>query len=78
MRIKEQYKFQIANHYVCALAYGTGETDLNDVDIQKLAEFESMLPPIGLWAFGEESHFDIDEITGLYADCIDATYTAFE
>lgn len=73
------YEFTIAQHWICAIEYGPGETDLSDDEAQELefflANVQADLGP-GHWDYTDSPEFARDEITGLMADCITATYQA--
>lgn len=71
----DTYQYIIGSHWICAIEYGPGETDLTDEETAQLEAFLETLPDSpGHWTYSEGTDFARDEISGLYADCIEATY----
>jgi hypothetical protein len=71
----EQYKYTLAQCWIAPLVYGDLD-GLDDSEIRRLQDFIDALPEgPGHWGdFSEDSHFAHDEITGLFAECVDAVY----
>lgn len=76
----DYYTFNIASHYASAIVNGD-YTGLDDAEERKLNEFfENLNNYLGekntaldlmLDDYDQEGYFDIDEVSGLYANCIE-------
>lgn len=72
------YEYTIAAHWVCPIEYAD-YSDLDDREAEQLGTFLLNLPGPGYWEWSDDgTDFARDEISGLYADCIRATYHAQE
>lgn len=70
----DTYTYTIAQHWACALV-NNDWSGLADDECAQLQDFIASLPGPGHWDFSdEESHFARDDVSGLFADCIDAIY----
>jgi hypothetical protein len=68
----ETYSYRIAECFVCAIEYDD-RSDLLPVEERALSRFLDSLPGSGHWVWGDEPCFSRDEVTGLLADCVEAT-----
>jgi hypothetical protein len=70
-----EHEYTIARHWVCALEYGNYSG--LEAEIKDLEAFLATLPATGgCWDWGtdDDTNFALDEISGLYADCVRAKY----
>lgn len=78
--MNDYYTFNIASHYASAIVNGD-YTGLDDAEERKLNEFldnlnnylgvENTVMDLMLSDYDQDSYYDIDEVSGLYADCIE-------
>ena len=61
----------ICTHYIVAIEYGDF-SGLEDEEIEQAEKFMASYPN-ACFQYGEESHFSLDCISGLMADCVDLT-----
>lgn len=63
--------YQIAQHWMTALEYGDHDS-LSDEEIEQINAFLDSLPRNAVsWEWGDEKTFARDEVSGLYADCVE-------
>jgi len=78
--MNDYYTFNIASHYASAIVNGD-YSGLDDAEEKELNEFldnlnnymgvENTVMDLMLDDYEQDSYFDIDEVSGLYADCIE-------
>jgi hypothetical protein len=79
--MEDVYTFNIASHYASAIVNGD-YTGLNDAEEKQLNAFldnlhsfvgEDNKPDFDFMLddYEQDSYFDIDEVSGLYSDCIE-------
>jgi hypothetical protein len=78
--MKDYYTFNIASHYASAIVNGdySGLDDAEEKELNKFLDnlnnymgVENTVMDLMLDDYAQDSYFDIDEVSGLYADCIE-------
>lgn len=67
------FKYQIAEHFICAIEYGD-YSDLSDEEQAQLEDFLANVPS-KLFSYSQESHFAKCDVCGLHAQVLDVTVT---
>lgn len=70
-RLNDYYELTLASHYLPALinADYTGLNDDEAADLDAFMRDYWKLPDAALTFKGDETHFAVDEVSGLHADC---------
>jgi len=67
----DYFTYTISGHWVWAIEYGDAD-GLTKAEERQLSDFLESLPSDAIgWEYGEDHYFAVDEISGLYAQCVD-------
>ena len=69
----DRYEYTIGAHFVVALEYDD-RTGLDDGECKALDAFLDALPGPGHWSWGDDESFALDDVSGLYGQCVRADY----
>ena len=70
----DQYDYNIADHWLPALV-NADFSGLEAGELEELEAFSKSLPGSGHWDFADDyPDFRIDDVSGLFANCVSAVY----
>ena len=76
MRATDHIEYTLSEHWLVAIV-NDDHTGLSNAECRQLDGFLERLPCAGTWAIDEELGFTRDEISGLWADCVNAKFWWF-